>query len=582
MNFSLNKLNKTFFFLASLLLTLSCSEEISKSSKDCSEGIYLPFQEKEGGRWGFVNFSGEEVLPPEFKEVPTVAIEGISMLTEYHDGNKYYDFIKINKSGEKFKVDELGMKLIDGLQFSEGKTAIVTENSKIKYINSEFKELFTLNDIEFACSFSNGLASVQNVDGQWGFINEKGEITIKCQYARVSKFNDKHAIVFESDMYGDYAKLIDTEGKIVADLKDKFVGFGLPSEGKVAVYDGVGWGFYNYKGEKVISINSSWSSVTNFKNGYASFKKEGDWGVIDNKGEVVVRSRYDNPLVFDNGMAPFIEDQMVGFIDVEGTKVIRPTFNEIAYGFGCKNAIVRDGKYFIFIDKEGKQVNKNECRELVQDKNYQDYRRSRYMYTKFNNFIAENQLIQNTIQSQFFDVENLVNNTVGNISDIQAKSKNISASLNNLGFNEDLESSVNGSGTYFHRKQFKEQGSYMPSNLSYCDVYVYFVNKVKSPVRNEYGYVSRYETNLNDPSNAVKEVKFKLKLKDKAYGKESNVVASIVSDISSLGYEKEENDGSYIFWYDTGHPFAEVNFSSNYVYLTLHFLNDPDVDYNNP
>ena len=33
--------------------------------------------------------------------------------------------------------------------------------------------------------------------------------------------------------------------------------------------------------------------------------------------------------------------------------------------------------------------------------------------------------------------------------------------------------------------------------------------------------------------------------------------------------KKEENDGSYIFWYDTGHPFAEVNFSSNYVYLTF-------------
>ena len=64
MNFSLNKLNKTFFFLASLLLTLSCSEEISKSSKDCSEGIYLPFQEKEGGRWGFVNFSGEVFFLP--------------------------------------------------------------------------------------------------------------------------------------------------------------------------------------------------------------------------------------------------------------------------------------------------------------------------------------------------------------------------------------------------------------------------------------------------------------------------------------------------------------------------------------
>ncbi|MBM78354.1 MAG: hypothetical protein CL846_07715 [Crocinitomicaceae bacterium] len=581
MKLAIKKLSNILFFISPILLYTSCGGGDSDVIKDCSDGVYLPFQEKEDGRWGFINYTGDEVIPPEFKYPPTISSDGISMIKQYRDGEEFFDFIKIINSGTKYKIEELGMKLVNALPFSDGKTAIVENNSKIKYIDKNFKELFTLENIEYACSFSNGFAAVQNIDGKWGFINSKGKIAIKCQYDRVTKFNDNHALVVENDDYNIFVKLIDIRGKEVVDFKDKYNGYGLPSEGKVAVYDGSGWGFCNYIGEKVISINSSWSSVTNFRNGYASFEKDGDWGLIDSKGEVLIRSRYNNPLIFDNGLAPIIDEREVGFIDKEGTKVIRPTFNEIAYGFGCKNAIVKDGKYYIFIDKEGKQVNKNECRGIVQDPNYNNVR-SRYMHRKFNGFIAGNQLEQTTLQSQFFDVESFVNSTIGNVSDILTYSTDITSSLENLGFNYNPESHVNGSGTYFHKKQFSEPNSIKPSNLSYSDVYIYFVDKVKTPYRNEYGYVAGYETNLHDPDNAVSKIKFKIKTKDKAYGKGSDIVAAIVSNISSLGYSAEEQNGSFRFTYDTGHDFAEVSYSSSYVYLTMYFLNDPDVDYSNP
>jgi hypothetical protein len=531
-----------------LFLTVSCGGEVDPEKEvDCSDGVFIPFQEKEDGRWGFVNFSGDEVIPPEFKDAPTVANNGVSMVTKYHEGDKYYDLIRIYADGDKYKIDELGMKLVEALPFSEGMSAIVTENNKIKYIDDNFNDLFTLNDIEFATSFSNGLAAVQNTNGKWGFINKTGEIAIKCQYDKSTKFNDKHALVWENSINSSHVKLIKENGSTAVNFKDKYLGFGLPSEGKVAVFDGSGWGFCNYKGEKVISIQNYWTAVTSFHNGFASFQKENDWGLIDSTGEVIVRPRYRNPLVFDNELAPIIDEERVGFIDKEGTKIIRPAFNEIAYGFACKNAIVKDGKYYIFIDKEGKQVNKNECRELVENSNYSSYRRSKYMYTKFKNFIASNQLGQKSIQSQFFDVDNVLANTIGNISDINQKSKNIIASLNNLGFNDNIEKGVNKSGSYFHKKQFQEPGNYMPPNISYSDVYVYFENKVKSPVRNEYGYVSSYTTNLDDRSNAVKQIKMDIKLKDKAKGKESIVADAVVNELISLGYRANPDNSSEFF-----------------------------------
>ena len=121
-------------------------------------------------------------------------------------------------------------------------------------------------------------------------------------------------------------------------------------------------------------------------------------------------------------------------------------------------------------------------------------------------------------------------------------------------------------------------------NIYYSDVYVYFVDKVKKPFRNEYGYVSGYDIDLYDESNAVKEIRFKIKVKDKAYGKESSIVESIISDLSSLGYMEvmDDNDNGAVFDDDLGWKVAEVWSNRNYIYLNLFFYNDPEVDYSNP
>ena len=196
------------------------------------------------------------------------------------------------------------------------------------------------------------------------------------------------------------------------------------------------------------------------------------------------------------------------------------------------------------------------------------------MYTKFKNFIASNQLGQKSIQSQFFDVDNLLANTIGNISDINQKSKNIIASLNNLGFNDNIEKGVNKSGSYFRKKQFQEPGDYLPTNISSSSVTVSFENKVKSAVRNEYGYVSSYKTKLDDPTNAVKEISFKIKLKNKGYGKQSSVAAAIGSELSSLGYSVNPDRNSEFLNSDQV-KVATLTTKKNYIMFSLFYYNTP-------
>ena len=49
-----------------------------------------------------------------------------------------------------------------------------------------------------------------------------------------------------------------------------------------------------------------------FHSGYASFMEDRDWGAINKKGEVIIRAKYDHPIIFDNGLAPILnEDKIV-------------------------------------------------------------------------------------------------------------------------------------------------------------------------------------------------------------------------------------------------------------------------------
>jgi hypothetical protein len=503
--------------------------------------------------------------------MPTVTYNGISLIKEIHNDQQYLDFIRITEDGGKFKIKELDYELVDALPFSEGMAAIVTEDDKIQFIDEGFNEVFTLNDIEYAGSFSDGLAPVSDVNVKWGYIDPTGKNVITCQYDYVSQFSEQHAIVasYSHQEAGNLNfKLIDLAGNVVFDFKDKFELFGLLKEGVIAVYDGSGWGYVNTKGEKVISPKDSWSSVTSFHNGYASFQEDRDWGVVNKEGEVTIRAKYDHPIVFDNGLAPIIEDNEVGFIDDEGTKIIRPEFEDVAFSFACGNAVVRDGKYYVFIGKDGKPINNNDCREVGVDSRFAYKRRRPTFYRLMQRY--ETHL--KTIQSQYLDVENILSRTIGDLSRLYSGSGNILATLNTLGFTDNIEKSLNGSGSYFHKKQYADSHINLPLNVSYNDIYVHFDKKAKKPVRNEYGYISHYRSDIENPTNGVKQIKFNLKLKDKAY-KKQEVIADMVRDkLLSLGYiENPKRNNEYLDALDN--KVATLKTSSNHVILFLYFDN---------
>jgi hypothetical protein len=77
--------------------------------------------------------------------------------------------------------------------------------------------------------FHDGLAYFEE-GGKYGFINKKGDVVIKAQYDSVEAFDKGLARVIN----GTEAKLIDVQGKVVADAAAPDVEVPAPDAGEAA------------------------------------------------------------------------------------------------------------------------------------------------------------------------------------------------------------------------------------------------------------------------------------------------------------------------------------------------------------
>ena len=198
----------------------------------------------------------------------------------------------VNKDGKWFFINTKGETMIscpyDNVDsFSEG-LAMVCKDEKCGYINVKGEEVITCSYIT-ANPFGEGLAAV-NKNGKWWFINTKGEEVFSCAYDFVSKFSEGLAMVCKDGRCG----YINKKGEEVIpcqyeNASNFFGGFAPVSNGD-NLY------FINTKGEKVLSSPYAYAltnTMDGFSNGLACVIKDGKYGCINAKGEVIV------PLIYD-------------------------------------------------------------------------------------------------------------------------------------------------------------------------------------------------------------------------------------------------------------------------------------------
>ena len=364
-----------------VLIALMLCALFASCSKDESKGVeYVPFQETDDGQWSMISPSGEVLFTEEFKNAPTVAKEGRFMVK--------------NESGlweiftTEAKPKKIGKEYAYASCFENGKALVSERNDYIKIIDKDGNELKKLDKIgnkivDAISSFSEGYAIYQTGD-LFGAIDDNGKEIVKADYLVLFECSDGKFIGVNKKYEKEFEKkqgkkkltydVIDTNGKVLFQINsDKYTNSGsrfidglltvaVEKDGKEC------WGLINDKNEVVVKPTEKIKGISDIKGEYFVYNNGEGYGMMNLKGENIIRAKYDF-LYFDvnNRLVAITEktknslDYECKFIDTEDNQIGEDKYvsiNPFAHFDGKHSFVKVSDRIWSVVDLDGKQVEK--------------------------------------------------------------------------------------------------------------------------------------------------------------------------------------------------------------------------------
>lgn len=302
---------------------------------------------KDKGVWGFMNLKGEVIIKPKYtycrdfnsgiakvgeKAFINLKGEKLKMKVPILDAHQYNDSMLAVKVGVSWgymnTVGELVIqaKYKEVTDFYDG-YALVSDNNGTFVLDKNGKEtkVISKGDIKSIRHFNEGLAPIET-DGNFGFVNTEGTITIEPKFLTVGYFSVGLAWARTKDNKIGY---INTKGEWViepvffaAQPFDK-------KSGRARIKDKDGWGYVNQKGE-ILKIKEA-ESFDDFKDGLCAQRihRKTLWGYIDGDGKWIVEPKYIGVTPFKNGFARVKVKSKWGIINQKGEWVLQPIYDNI-------------------------------------------------------------------------------------------------------------------------------------------------------------------------------------------------------------------------------------------------------------
>lgn len=334
----------------------------------------LPIQQ--GGKWGYINRSGEVVIKPQYDSANPFA-EGLALV-------RYPPRKKPLKPGQKSAelvdgmgfIDHTGKVVIEldnplhlnGESFSEGLTKFWTwdpgKGNLYGYIDTTGKVVIKARFTD-AYTFVDGLAAVCIEWQKCGFINKAGDFVIEPKYRVAHSFREGLALAgFDYDLIG----FVNKSGEMVIEPQfGNLMGTGFSEGLSVVAYPWGKFGYINTEGAIVIPMQ--FEVAQPFSDGLAAVRVNSKWGYIDKTGKFVIEPQFRGAGRFSEGLAPVGNVDFLsatrsdegeatiatGFIDKQGKMVFSLPF-DLAEPFVNGIARVRVDVKSGYIDKTGKYI----------------------------------------------------------------------------------------------------------------------------------------------------------------------------------------------------------------------------------
>lgn len=355
------------FFTKCLLPALLVAVVVSCSDRNSMPEItHLPFKALESGYWGLIGTDGVVLFEDEYENEPSVVVNGIFSV-KWDNGNLSYFTAEERPKSLNEKTYVAGgfctEDLIPVVEEGQGIT-FIKKNGEIAFAFDEFDNGYKVRRIIAVNSyFSDGLCLFRMEDDRYGYIDTKGRV-VRADYLYASPFNEGIAVVGykiqDECEYDACFEIINTKGESIAKLKVD----GPKDSQKVMYSDGLlyfGGKVFDRKGNIAFRLPSTVDDVGPFYNGHAFFEdKDGNYGLLDNKGEIVVRAQYEEPMGRIEDRAFFCTaHEKFECLDLKGNQVFQ--MDDLIIPVSKNRCIVSPTRKndIYFVDKFGKAIDKN-------------------------------------------------------------------------------------------------------------------------------------------------------------------------------------------------------------------------------
>lgn len=370
---ALNRKNEEIFKQYEQIETL---ENIDKNDNVWHEENVL--RVKKDGKYGLIDLNGKEILPCEYEEIK--ALEGIEnslLITKdskiglvNNKGNIIIEpnFKEIKNLGDTYKegyitIDEQGRygvvsttkkQLLEN-NYEEVEQVylqsyfLIKENGKLKLINSSSETLLENDFEEIKSATKRGVIFTKG--NLYGEINTTGETLIEPKYQYLKEAKEGIYIAKQNDKYG----IIDSDENIK--LPFNYTGITYNEKANLFIAEEVDYktaivdSEYNIKISGILSEINTDKTYIRMRVGdeykYYNFnceeksntellkdntlflgKKDGKYGYVDKKGNVVVEYIYDDATEQNEyGYVAVKKNGLWGSLDKDGKEIIEPKYN---------------------------------------------------------------------------------------------------------------------------------------------------------------------------------------------------------------------------------------------------------------
>lgn len=352
------------FFLFGLFVLCGCRDKDAEWKKI----EYIPFQSEKDGRWGLISTDGKVLFEDEFKECPTMGMNGRFFV---QNSKGEYEIYTTDEKPEQ--VGTTAWKEI--ALFSEDVTPAVEKGKGVVLIDRDGEQVADLSElagkkVESVQAFFGGLAIFETTDGLYGAIDTDGKVVVQPEYCQLNVCQRGKMLALEKKYKDetDEAKkeycVLDDGGQEISRIRTNK--FSLGSEFSVwadvlYVEDKDGRpGLIDEKGEWVVKPSDKVQRIRGVGKDYYVYKDDDAYGLRTFDGETLIRAKHDEIYLLEDEILAIEDesrerDKRCALYDVNGERIGEKRFRNIFSQFLCDGyAVVEiEEDEYGFIDKNG-------------------------------------------------------------------------------------------------------------------------------------------------------------------------------------------------------------------------------------